>query len=95
MLGTEQARRSHPALSRKLGSVMKVIRFNLQILGPVICLLTGGVFAKALPLPDNLIGLTSQQGEHLLLGSKAQYGDQVGLSQSNQTQSLSIPGIGG
>jgi hypothetical protein len=34
---------------------MKVIRFNLQILVPALCLLAGDVFAKTLPLPDNLI----------------------------------------
>ena len=55
----------------KKGSVMKVIRFNLQILVPVLCLLAGDVFAKTLPLPDNLISLTSEQGEHLLLDSEA------------------------
>src|SRR5512144_1138373 len=50
---------------------MKVIRFNLQILVPALCLLAGDVFAKTLPLPDNLISLTSEQGEHLLLDSEA------------------------
>jgi hypothetical protein len=50
---------------------MKVIRFNLQVLVPVLCLLAGDVFAKTLPLPDNLISLTSEQGEHLLLDSEA------------------------
>jgi hypothetical protein len=49
---------------------MKVIRFNLQILVPVLCLLAGDVFAKTLPPPDNLISLTSEQGEHLLLDSE-------------------------
>ena len=50
---------------------MKVIRFNLQILVSVLCLLAGDVFAKTLQLPDNLISLTSDQGERLLLGSEA------------------------
>ena len=50
---------------------MKFIRFSVQSAVSALCLLAGDVFGKTIPLPDNLIGLTSEQGEHLLLDSEA------------------------
>ena len=50
---------------------MKMIRFALQILVAGLALLFGQVSARTLPLPDTLISLTSEQGEHLLLDSEA------------------------
>src|SRR5512144_456798 len=42
---------------------------RVTVLG--LYLLSQAAFAKTLPLPDNLISLTSEQGEHLLLDSEA------------------------
>lgn len=50
---------------------MKVVRFAFQILVVGLALLTGQASAKTLPLPGNLISLTSEQGEELLLDSEA------------------------
>jgi hypothetical protein len=51
--------------------IMKVTQFALQILVVGLALLIGQVSAKTLPLPDTLISITSEQGEHLLLESEA------------------------
>ena len=42
---------------------------RVAVLG--LYLLSGSAFAKTLPLSENLIDLTSEQGEHLLLDSEA------------------------
>jgi hypothetical protein len=49
------------------GAVIWVLR--VAVLG--LYLLCETAFAKTLPLPENLISLTSEQGEHLLLDSEA------------------------
>jgi hypothetical protein len=50
-----------------MSAVISVLR--VAVLG--LHLLCGTAFAKTLPLPDNLISLTSEQGEQLLLDSEA------------------------
>ena len=50
-----------------MSAVISVLR--VAVLG--LYLLSGAAFAKTLPVPDNLISLASEQGEHLLLDSEA------------------------
>jgi hypothetical protein len=50
-----------------MSAVISALR--VAVLG--LYLLSGTAFAKTLPLPDNLVSLASEQGEHLLLDSEA------------------------
>jgi hypothetical protein len=50
---------------------MRIASFVLQIMVAGLSLPTANATAKTLPLPDNLISITSEQGEHFLLESEA------------------------
>lgn len=52
-------------------SLLKVIRIPLQAVIVGLCLSSNGLLAQTLQLPQNLINLNSNEGEKLLIDSKA------------------------